>query len=845
MRPTKALLCGVCLALLVSGAMALKAAPVWAAAAPNPPSTNHVWTTARKVGIGTSAGTDSKVWFSLANGIVTEVYWPQIDMAQVTDLQLLVTDGQTFFHEEKQDARHTVEYLHDKSLGYRLINTDPGNRYVITKEIVTDPERDSLLMHVTFDAKVDGLRLYVLLNPAVSNTGLYDYAEAASDALYAWDDRIKFASGNPAVGQVQALISSIPYKKVSAGFVGDSDGWQDLRADKKMDWTFETASNGNVALTAQLDVPATVGVTTFELILGFGHDKAGAKAVAQASLGRGFTAIKTDYIAGWNTYCSSLADLSAVSHDGGKLYYTSAMVLKAHEDKTFPGGMIASLTVPWGTSQNDNDSGDERGIIPDSGPDGYKDGPVGYHVVWPRDLYQVATAFLAAGDTATAKSALEYLKSIQFRARDGTWDFCATSFPKAGSFPQNCWLSGIPHWGGLQMDETAMPIILAWRLWKAGEINPADYYASFIKPAAEFISHYGPWTQQERWEENMGLSPSTAAAEIAAMVTAADFARAVNDPDAAAWYLQQANDWLNNVEAWSFTTTGPYGDHQYFERLDGTACGASWNPNDSAEIVIGNCGGKHREKAVLDGGFLELVRFGLKRPSEQAITETIEEYDQIIRRQTPKGPGYYRYNYDGYGEKADGGDYDGCGKGRLWPLLTGERGHYELALAGGDPAAADLYIETMENFANAGRMLAEQVWDVDSGTYQKGEGTGSATPLAWSHAEYIRLLRSKQEQKIMDTPAVVKQWAECVTTFRIHHDAGWGNYVAIRGNQAPLSWKQGKAAHWTAGNVWSYTTRGLAGSFEFKTLLNDQQWETLSGNHTGQACQVNEITPNF
>ncbi|HUL13081.1 MAG TPA: hypothetical protein VLU73_13045, partial [Methylococcaceae bacterium] len=230
-----------------------------AEAAPSPPFTHNVWTTARKAGVGTAFEKPSKVWFTLADGIVTEVYWPQIDMAQVTDLQFLVTDGSTWFDEEKKDTTHKVEYLDDRSLAYRLTNTDPDGRYVIIKEIVTDPERDSLVMHVTFEPKVNGVKLYLLLNPAASNTGLYDYAEANADALYAWDDRIKFAGGNPEVGQVQALIGSVPFKKVSAGFVGFSDGWQDLHSDFTMNWTYDSASNGNVALTAQLDLPETTG----------------------------------------------------------------------------------------------------------------------------------------------------------------------------------------------------------------------------------------------------------------------------------------------------------------------------------------------------------------------------------------------------------------------------------------------------------------------------------------------------------------------------------------------------------------------------------------------------------
>ncbi|MGZ8998867.1 MAG: glycoside hydrolase family 15 protein, partial [Allosphingosinicella sp.] len=619
-----ALVWGLC--TLVGIALGDMAAPL-AANAPKPPIDSNVWTNARKVGIGTAADKTSKVWFSLADGIVTEVYWPQIDMAQVTDLQFLITDGSTFFHEEKNHTAHKVEYLDDKSLAYRLTNTDPGGRYVIVKEIVTDPQRDSLVQHVTFDAKVAGLKLYVLLNPAVSNTGLYDYAEAKTDALTAWDDRIKFAGSNPAVGQVQALIASSPFTKVSAGFVGFSDGWTDLHDDFTMDNTFERAENGNVALTAQLNVPATQGQTTFDLALGFGNTAAAAKSTAQASMAGGFPALRTAYINAWKAYAASLQNLSAASGDGGKLYYTSAMVMKAHEDKTFEGGMIASLTVPWGSSSTDESTGDERGILPGSGPDGYKDGPTGYHVVWPRDLYQVATAFIAAGDLTTAESALDYLRSIQFGSGAGNWSFCSRSFSKSGSFPQNTWLAAVPHWPGLQMDETAMPIVLAWRLWKAGRITPTEHYWSFVKPAAEFISNNGPWTNQERWEENDGLSPSTIAAEIAGLIAAADFANANNDLGAANSYQLRADAWANAIGTWTFTTTGFQGDKKYFERIDGTNCNTAPSPDDGAQITIGNGGGTHPERDIIDGGFLELVRFGILPADDQRIIDTLPEYD--------------------------------------------------------------------------------------------------------------------------------------------------------------------------------------------------------------------------
>ncbi|MCX4027064.1 hypothetical protein H0A36_13650 [Endozoicomonas sp. SM1973] len=805
------------------------------------PGSPHQWTSARKVGVGTSANDQSKVWFSLVDGIVSEVYWPQIDMAQITDLQLLISDGKSFFIEEKQ-LQHQITYMNDKSLAYHLTNSDPNNRFTINKKIITDPNRDTLIQNINVTVNQPNLKFYVLLNPAISNTGLYDYAEATQQTLYAWDARAKHADQQPHASQVIALISDIPYRKTSSGFVGKSDGWQDLTDNFQMDWQYHTASNGNVALIAELDLPEKPGSYEFNLALGFGHSKSTAKHLASQSLNSGFKPLAQQYINGWNNYCDSLADLSSMSFDNGKLYYTSAMVLKAHEDKTYQGGMIASLSIPWGTSQYDHQSGDDRGVIPGSPADGYKDGPVGYHVVWPRDLYQVATSMIAAGDFETAKRALHYLTKVQFKETDGNWQFCENSIPKHGSFPQNFWLSGKPHWSGMQLDETAMPIILAWRLWQLGQLSPQQYYQSFIKPAASFISQVGPWTQQERWEENSGISPSTTAAAIAALIAAADFAEAAGDNKTANHYRQQADQWVMGIDYWLFTRTGVYGNGHYYERIDSSQqCAKTANPNDHQLLYIANGGGQYQERAILDGGFLELVRFGIKSPNSQQILETLTEYDKLLQVRTPRGFGYYRYSHDGYGETLSGKDYTGEGKGRLWPLLTGERGHYELAKGNN----IDTYIKSMENFANAGRMLPEQVWDQRTGPYKMGEGTGGATPLAWSHAEYIKLLASKQANQPLDTiSSVVDRYQGCITTVNINVDVGYNHQVTIRGNKGSLNWNKGVQAHWLPGNTWQATLFGINEPFEFKALKDDSQWQS-GKNNIGKPCEVNIVNASF
>jgi enterochelin esterase-like enzyme len=398
----------------------------------------------------------------------------------------------------------------------------------------------------------------------------------------------------------------------------------------------------------------------------------------------------------------------------------AAMVLKAHEDKTYRGAMIASLSVPWGGGASANE--------PQVG---------GYHLVWSRDLYQVATAFYALGDKASADRALDYLFRVQQKPD--------------GSFPQNSWLDGRPFWGSLQLDEVAYPLILAHELGRTDN----ETYVKHVRPAADFIVRHGPSTPQERWEEEDGYSPSTIAAEIAGLVCAAEIARRNDDRASEHVYLAAADDWARNIEAWTATTTGEHGDGNYYIRIN-----ADTDPNDGDARELNNGAGTFDERHVVDAGFLELVRLGIKAPSDPLIAKSLAVVDRVIRVETPRGESFYRYNHDGYGEMDDGRpwNWDGkyTGKGRLWALLAGERGQYELAR--GDSSAARRRLAAMAGFANEGRMIPEQVWDrKESPTpdLRFGEGTGSATPLAWSMAQFIRLATNLQEGRNLDTPAIV------------------------------------------------------------------------------------------
>jgi glucoamylase len=411
------------------------------------------------------------------------------------------------------------------------------------------------------------------------------------------------------------------------------------------------------------------------------------------------------------------------------------MTLAAHEDKTYRGGYIASPTMPWVWGQGlENPSG-------------------AYHLVWSRDLYQIATALLAAGDGAGANRAVDYL-------------FLRQQKPD-GSFPQNSTVDGTPHWGNLQLDEVALPIVLAWQLGR----TDAGLYVNHIKKAADFLVGFpgAPSSPQERWENQSGYSPATIAAEIAGLVCAADIARHNGDAASADRYERTADDWRAHVAGWTVTDSGPYEPRPYYLRLtkDGDPnAGTTYNIGDSGPIVD--------QRKVVDPSFLELVRLGVEAPDDAAIRNTIAVVDQQLGSGVPDGRVFWhRFNWDGYGEKKDGSNWDigfppnptedwanNVTIGRNWPIFGGERGEYELLA--GQPASAQTRLTQMAAAANDGEMLPEQVWAPDfppagQPGFPIGEGTFSATPLAWSHAQFVRLAWSLDAGRPVEQPSIVAQ----------------------------------------------------------------------------------------
>ncbi|MGA9184036.1 MAG: glucan 1,4-alpha-glucosidase [Candidatus Acidiferrales bacterium] len=707
--------------------------------APGHPGIAARWTSSSKSGVGTAVSYLSRLWFAVSHGTINEVYYPNIDRADIRDFELLVTNGSDFFSEEKRDTNHKIEPLAQGVPGYRLTNTCNQNRYRIVKTVVTDPLREVLLQQIKFEAlqgSAKDYRLYALLAPHVNDRGQGNSGWSGDykgiGMLFAQRDTI-----------VLALVCSLPFVRTSCGFVGCSDGWTDISRHKRMTWLYPRAMDGNIALTAEIDLAACRG--EFCLALGFGETDAEAGQRARATLLEAPDSVIKRYVAGWQTAQRSCLDMSQPQEKGFDLYRVSIAVLKTHEAKRFPGGMIASLSIPWGSSKGDHDV-------------------AGYHVVWPRDLVQGAGGLLAAGDAAGARRTLSYLMSTQ--CADGHW-------------PQNMWLEGTPYWNGIQMDGTAFVILLADLLRRSGELSEIKPWPA-VRAAAAFLVQNGPGSQQDRWEENPGYSTYTMAVEIAALLAASDFADEAKESKIAAFLRETADIWNAQIDRWTYVTgtdlAKKVGVAGYYVRIappDVLQTGSLTN----VSVKIKNRDGLELPaSAVVSPDALALVRYGLRAPNDPRILDTVKVIDATLKKEVSTGPVWHRYTMDGYGETSDGGPFESAGIGRGWPLLAGERAHYELAL--GNPSEAKRLLDVIAKQTSPGALIPEQVWDaadIPERELFNGHPSGSGMPLMWAHAEYVKLLRSLRDGKVFDTPPQTVQRYQtqktnsCCTTWRFNH----------------------------------------------------------------------------
>ena len=685
--------------------------------APGWPGIRPRWTSSAKSGVGTALSDTSRVWFTISHGILNEVYYPRVDQACIRDLGLIVTDGDGFFAEEKRDCTSVVESLEDGVPAFLLTSTHDGGRFRIIKRVISDPRGDAVLMQIRLENLGAGdLRLFALAAPHLVNGGAHNTGWRGDYKGHT----ILFAEGD---GALLAMAADQPFPSSSVGFVGVSDGWQLLHHNRRLTEQYDTATDGNVALTGEIAFGAD-GLA--HLALGFGRTSAEAAFHAVKSLQTPFETILNDYAAGWRAWQAGLRSMERRAH-GHNLYRVSTAILHSHEAPTFPGGVIASLSIPWGFSKGDDDLG-------------------GYHLVWPRDLCETAGALLACGGETAVRRILRYLRATQ--EDDGSW-------------PQNCWLDGSAYWGGVQLDECAFPMLLLANALREGAVRRPllQEYWPMVRRAAGFVLRNGPRTKQDRWEENAGYTPFTIAVAVAALLGAAEIADVLEIEDLPALFRDTADAWNEQIEDWVYVKDTALareaGVAGYYIRI-APESPETESPDRHGQVQVRNHeagSGSIAADALVSTDALALVRFGLRAPDDPRILDTIMVIDRLLKVDLPQGPGWRRYNLDGYGEHADGRPFDGVGIGRPWPLLAGERAHY--ALAAGRRAEAEALLATIEAQTSPGGLIPEQVWDgppIPSRQLEPGKPSGSAMPLVWAHGEYVKLLRSLADGAVFDMP---------------------------------------------------------------------------------------------
>ena len=728
------------------------------------PGLDPNWTEADKDGVGTAFSSGSPVWFTISRGILTEGYYPTVDRPQLRDLEFLFADGNGMFLEEKRDLEYTVERL-SPSQGYSIKSHDTDRRLSLRKEIITDTNRPCILIRTRLDSSVPNLKTYVLCAPHLEGAGSGNNAfvvEASGRELLVCEKGDRWL----------ALGCSCGFARLSCGYVGNSDGYTDLFRHKKMTFEFDEAKNGNVALTGELNCSE---IDEFTVVLAFGETLPHAISALFQTLGISYKESRRVFIGQWESVGGSRKHLGWTSGDKGHLFDASYNLLLSHEDKLYQGAFVASLSIPWGTARND------------------ENGKGGYHLVWTRDMVESAMSLLAAGNTVAPLRALIYLAARQ---------------EEDGGFPQNFWVNGEPFRNGMQLDEIAFPILLASRLKKLHLLAEFDPFV-MVKRAAAYLLHAGPITGEERWEEASGYSPSTLAAVISAIICAADFLRDEKEEDAAS-FLESYADFLHaHLQEWTATTKGSLVPTvpRHFVRLNPAKPGeaAVAGAVDQAMLNIVNqppgTPSLYPARDVVDAGFLQLVRYGIFAPDDPLIVDSLQVVDETLKVDTPNGPCWHRYNHDGYGQRPDGGPLLKWGIGRAWPLLTGERGHYELA-AGHDVRP---FLSAMERFSNGTGLLPEQVWDEDDRpglNLRCGGPTGSANPLLWAHSEYLRLLRSAHDRHVFDLiPRVAERYRGKAPRSKIEF---WQPYHPIsqarRGHTLRICATEPFRLHWSHAN---------------------------------------------
>jgi glucoamylase len=648
-----------------------------------PANIGPTWSSSAKDLVTTTLGS-GRIWGTVGHGILNEVYWPSTGSPQIRDMGFIVA-GSHGWSEVKRIHRYTVTTPQPGIPLPTVVHEGDNGAYQLTLEVVPDPSRDTLLVRYALEG--DGCQVYVLLAPRL---GL------DSGANSAWSGDVLMAQGG---GDWLCLAASHGYQKSSAGYVGTSDGWQDFDKNGRMEWEYGHAGPGNVALMAELTAPSGV------LALAFSFSREGAVTLAKSSLSVGYPSIRRQALDGWAEWARNVHIVHAnkLPVDLLEQAERSAAVLKVHEDRTFPGAVVASLSIPWGNAHDDLG---------------------GYHLVWARDAVNSGLGLLAMGQVDDARRMLAYLIAMQ--NPDGHW-------------AQNFYPDGRAFWKGIQLDEVGFPILLATKLLELGQLESDEGVLigvrSMVGSAARYIVRNGPITPQDRWEEDTGLNGFTLAVLVAALVAAGEWLQG----EARTQVLRTADDWNARIEDWIYAEGTPlartHGVTGHYVRIAPEA----GRPLQDQHVAVRNRASMIipvTDLVAMD--YIALARFGLRDARDPKMVDTTKVCEAMLGTDTPKGRVYHRYNEDGYGEHADGAPFDGTGIGRGWPLLTGERGH--LALMSGDDARP--YLTAMAKMTGPCGMIPEQVWDTEAIpdlSLAPGSPSGSAMPLVWAHSEYLKL----------------------------------------------------------------------------------------------------------
>ena len=778
--------------LATVAALLLAGIPATASATPNPPGGPGApswFDLARKDCVGTATGTTSKVWYTVAGGVLSDVYEPTIDNTNVSTLQYVVTDGATFTDLQTRDLTYTVA-ADSTGMACTVTATSAKHGYQLVTTYVTDPVRDTVLMHTQLRSHQHALRLYARLDAHVNGNGGGGTANGGADSgvvasgvpvVFDTSTVSQAANRDYAVPTFMALSSDAGHGAATVGYAGTaSDGLTSLDTTHSLGTTYASAPNGHIVAVSDVTPRHGRDVT---LALGFGRTQ--AAAIAGADVDRPFEAVAARYKQGWQAYDAKLR--RPPSHAFADRYYLSANVLKASEDKTFPGAIVASVASPWGQAVN-------AGALVGGKPVYFGS----YREVFSRDLYEVFTGLLTDGDLTTARNTARFLLARQQLAD--------------GRIPRNSLVNGksAPDTGGDQLDETAYPILMAWQSGLGGDNT---LWQQHIRAAADFLVAHGPSFGVERWEEQSGYSPSTIAAEIAGLTAAATIAAMHGDTDRAQVYQATADDFQRNIKGWTVTTTGPDGA-RYFIRLSKTG-----DPNAAITYNLGNGAPTVDQRSVIDGGFQELVRLGELSPTDPDVTASLAVLDKQISVATPSGTGFYRYGTSAAAGSADG--YGDCfqpsqssctvegqpwpttdtGTGHLWPVLSGERA--ESAIARQQPGARDL-LTAMTKFSSGVGLVPEQAWEdpnlpaspfgSDQTTasigFVDGKAAGSASPLSWAQAQELRLITDTGTGRITEQPSItanryVNHPAPGAVAVTLTTPTPAGNTTTVTGTTAP------------------------------------------------------------